>query len=376
MNIAVNTRLLLKDRLEGIGWFTQETMKRITSAHPGHRFLFLFDRPFAPEFIFGGNITPLVIPPPARHPLLWYAWFEYRLPRFLKGYKADLYVGPDGYMPLHLEIPSLVTIHDINFHHRPGDLPLASRIYYNRFFPRFARRATRIATVSRFSKTDLVNSYGLNPDKIDVVYNGVNEIFSPQQPAESSANRDRLTGGVPYFVFVGSMHPRKNLTGLLKGFDRFRSAFDSGFRLAIVGERMFMTREIANTYRRMQHREDVLFTGRLSPADLKDVLGASEGLTFLPHFEGFGIPLLEAMRCEVPILASNASSLPEIAADAAIYANPDDPDDIARGMMLLAKDKGLRSRLIQSARMRSAEFSWDKTSGLLWDSLCRVIESC
>jgi glycosyltransferase involved in cell wall biosynthesis len=376
MIIAVNTRLLLRDRLEGIGWFTHENLKRITAAHPEHTFLFLFDRPFSDEFIYSENIRPLVVPPPARHPLLWYVWFEISLPGVLRKHKADLYIGPDGYMPLRLDIPSLVTIHDINFHHRPMDLPWSSRLYYRKYFPRFAGKADRITTVSEYSRSDIAGSYGIDPEKIDVVYNGVNEIFAPLAENEAVRKRKELSGGIPYFIFVGSMHPRKNLSRLLLAFDLFREELAREYKLVIVGEKMFMTREIEKTLTGMKHRKDIIFTGRLSPEKLRDVMGASAGLTFLPLFEGFGIPLLEAMRCEIPILASDATSLPEIAAEAAIYANPQEVPEIVAGMLQLAGNAENNSRLVNEGRERVKKFSWDLTSERMWNSVCRVIEQC
>jgi len=373
MIIAVNTRLLLKDRLEGIGWFIHETLSRITSANPEDSFLFLFDRPFAGEYIYSDNIRPLVIPPPTRHPVLWKTWFEYRLPGIIRKHKADLYIGPDGYMPLSLKIPSHITIHDINFHHRPGDLPRSSRNYYGKYFPRFASRSDRIATVSEFSRTDLINSYGVDPDKIDVVYNGVNELYSPLSEDDAIASRKSITGGSPYFIFVGSFHPRKNLANLMRAFDLFRSELDSEFKLVLVGERMFMTREMNSTLASMIHKKDVVFTGRLSPPKLRLALGASAGMTFVPLFEGFGIPLLEAMRCEVPILTANVTSLPEIAADAALYVNPHKIDDISKRMMQLVMDTELRPRLVTAGKKRALDFSWDKTSERYWNSICCLL---
>jgi glycosyltransferase involved in cell wall biosynthesis len=376
MIIAVNTRLLLKNRLEGIGWFMYENLRRITPAHPEHTFLFLFDRPYDKDFIFSQNIRPLVIPPPTRHPVLWYTWFEFMLPGVLKKHKADVYFGPDGFMPLKLDIPSLVTIHDINFHHRPMDLTFSNRIYYRKFFPRFAHKAERITTVSEYSKSDLVNSYGVDREKIDVVYNGANELFSPLSPEEIIQTRKSLTGGTPYFVFVGAMHPRKNLTNLLLGFDLFRSDYGHPFKMVLVGEKMFMTKDIDRTYGNLGHREDVVFTGRLTPEKLRMVLGGSGGLSYVPFFEGFGIPLIEAMRCEVPILASNVTSLPEIAGEAALYADPREVSEIADGMLKLATDEALKAKLIQKGRIRSREFSWDRSAELLWNSLLHIIDSC
>ncbi len=119
MQIAVNTRLLLSNRLEGIGWFTFETLKRIVRDHPEHHFFFLFDRKYSPEFIFGPNVTPVVLAPQSRHPLLWYIWFEYAVGKFLRKNNIDLFISPDGYLPLKSSVPSISVIHDINFAHYP-----------------------------------------------------------------------------------------------------------------------------------------------------------------------------------------------------------------------------------------------------------------
>ena len=177
MRIAVNTRLLLKNRLDGTGWYMYHTLKRLTLAHPEHEFYFIFDRPFGSEFLFSYNITPLFASPPARHPVLWYIWFELVLPQLFSKIKPDLFLSPDGYLSLSTKVPSIPVIHDINFHHRPQDLPFSSRIYYRSMFPRFARKATRIATVSEYSKLDISNSYQIALEKIDVTYNGSHELY-------------------------------------------------------------------------------------------------------------------------------------------------------------------------------------------------------
>jgi len=375
MIIAVNTRLLLKDRLEGIGWFSFETLKRITILHPEHTFLFLFDRPYDTGFIFSDNIIPLVIAPRSRHPILWYAWFEWSLPGLLSKHKASLFFSPDGYMPLNLKIPSIVVIHDINFHHRPGDLPLLSRFYYRKYFPLFAAHSDRILTVSEYSRKDIARSYGISPDKIDVVYNGVNQVFRPLQQEIISRVRNEYTGGLPYYVFVGSFHPRKNLARLMKAFNLFRDQSPEAYKLVIVGEKMFMSGDIDKTYATLKHKEDIVFTGRLSPEKLRDVLGASSGLTFVPLFEGFGIPLLEAMSCDIPILTSNVTSLPEIAGKSAIYCDPLDIHDISKGMLSLATQPDLRKALVSEGRTRRESFSWDLTADKVWKSLLKFIPS-
>ena len=137
MLIAVNTRLLLKDKLEGIGWFTYESLKRITKNHPEHNFLFLFDRPFSEEFIFSDNIIPIVVGPQARHPLLWYWWFEQSLPKIFHKHEPDLFLSPDGFLSLSYAAPAgtkqckqLAVIHDLNFEYYPQDFPFLARKYF------------------------------------------------------------------------------------------------------------------------------------------------------------------------------------------------------------------------------------------------------
>ena len=373
MRIAVNTRLLIKDKLDGIGWFAFETLKRITRDHPEHSFIFVFDRPYNQEFIFQENVEGIFVSPPARHPLLWYTWFELSLPAAIKKAGADIFFSPDGYMPLSLKIPSLIAIHDLNFHHRPFDLPISSRFYYRRYFPRFARKANRIVTVSEFSKKDIASSYSIDENKIDIVFNGANEVYSPIPDELIENTRSSLTMGAPYFVFVGSLHPRKNLSRLLLAFDDFKKTQPGPYKLVIVGEKIFLTAEIEKTYRKMIHRMDVIFHDRLSPAELHHVLGAAAGLIFVPLFEGFGIPLLEAMHCEIPILTSSVTALPEIAGKAALYADPMDVASIADGMKSLATDIDLRNELISAGRIRKAAFSWDMTAEKVWKSIEMII---
>jgi len=369
MKIAVNTRLLMANKLDGIGWFTFQTLKRITQNHPEHQFYFLFDRPYHPQFIFCENIIPVIVNPPARHPLLWYIWLEFMVPRALKKIKPDIFLSPDGFVPLTLKIPVITVIHDINFHHRPLDLPFSSRWYYTHFFPKFAAKAIGIATVSEYSKYDISKAYHINPNKIEVVYNGSHELYKPVSKELQISVKEQYSGGSDYFIFIGSLHPRKNIDGLLKGFDIFKQKSLSDFKLIIVGEKFFMNRSIEKVYQEMKFKNDVIFTGRKEPEELSKLLASAWALTFVPHFEGFGIPLLEAMNCDVPAVTSNITSLPEVGGDTAIYVNPGDTVSIAMGLIQMANDINLREKLIINCRKQRIKFSWDKTAESLWNTL-------
>lgn len=374
MRIAVNTRLLQKGKLEGIGWFTFETLIRMTQNHPEHEFIFIFDRPFEPSYIFAENVTPVVIGPPARHPLLFYIWFDFQIPKVLKKYKADLFLSPDGYLSLRTKVPQLAVIHDINFVHRPEDLPWLIAKYYNYFFPKFARIAKRIATVSFYSKEDIARSFKIDYDKIDVVYDGINQIFEPLLEKEKTKIRKKYTGGCEYFLFVGALHPRKNVSGLLKAFDDFKSDTDNNIKLVIVGGEMHKTGDIFETFENMRFKNDVIFTGRVSTDDLHDIVGAALALTFVPFFEGFGIPVVEAMSAGVPVICSNTTSMPEVGGNAVVYADPMKIAQITDAMIKLASDKELRKQLIEKGFEQKNKFSWDETSHLLWQSVKKALQ--
>lgn len=369
MIIAVNTRLLLQGKLEGIGWFTHETLSRITREHPEHKFIFIFDRPYAEEFIFSENITPIVVSPPTRHPILWYIWFELQIPRILKKYKADLFFSPDGYLSLSTKVRQLAAIHDINFAHRPKDLPWLKAKYYNHFFPKFARKAKRIVTVSYFSKEDINRTYRIDEDKVDVVYNGVNTAYTPTSEEQNMLTKATYSAGKDYFLFIGSLHPRKNICGLLRAFDGFRTSVDSDMKLLIVGESMFKTSDIEMIYEGMRYKGDVVFTGRLGNDELHRVLGASLALTFVPYFEGFGIPVIEAMNAGVPVICSNTTSLPEVGGNAVLYVDPFSLSQIKDAMIKIYQEKEFRDSLIEKGFSQREKFSWDKTAELLWGSI-------
>lgn len=374
MKIVVNTRLLLDGRLDGIGWFAYQSLKRITRQHPDIHFVFLFDRPYNEKFVFADNITPIVISPPARHPFLYYYWMQHAVKPLLKRLKPDLFLSPDGFLALGAKCRQLPVIHDINFVHYPKDLPFFTRHYYNHFFPRFAKEATRIATVSEFSKKDIVDQYHVSVSKIDVVYNGIHDYFDVVSNDVKTITKEKYAKGFNYFIFVGSLHPRKNILRLIKAFHLFKTETKSNFKLVLAGAIFWGENEMYELIKNLQIENEIVFTGRVANTELKNLIASAFALTYLPYFEGFGIPIVEAMQCGIPILAANASCLPEIAGDAAIYANPFDENEIKHAMITLYEDNEIRTNLICKGLERKNNFSWDKTANLLWRSIESTLE--
>ena len=374
MKIAVNTRLLLKNKLEGIGWFTYESLKRIVLSHPQHDFFFIFDRKFDKQFIFADNITPIVVGPPARHPVLFYIWYEFSIPRVLKKIGADVFVSPDAFCSLRTKTKTLIVIHDLNFEHYPEHLPRLVRKYYRYFTPKFVKKADRIATVSEFSKQDIVDQYGTDPKKIDVVYNGANKVFHKIDEGVQKTVREKFTEGKPYFLFIGAISPRKNLTNLFRAFDSYRKNKKTVAKLLVVGEKMWWNTEIEDVYENMNFKNEVCFTGRLEPVELGKVVSSALALTYVSFFEGFGIPIIEAYNAETPVITSNVTSMPEIAGDAAILIDPFKPESIAKAMEDITFNDGLREKLISKGNKIKWRYSWENTANNLWKSIEKVAE--
>src|SRR5438309_5414502 len=194
MNIVVNTRFLIRDQLEGYGYFTLEVFRVLTRQFPEHQFYFLFDRDHDPAFVLGNNVHPIKLSPPARHPLLWKFWYEVRVPSILKKLKADIFVSPDGISSLRTKLPQCLVLHDIGIIHYPQDYKRSHYLFYKRNIPRMIKKAQRVCTVSDFSRQDIIKTYGTSPEKIDVVYSAAKKIFSPPKSGEAEKTKEEFTG--------------------------------------------------------------------------------------------------------------------------------------------------------------------------------------
>lgn len=374
MRIAINARFLLTSKMEGFGWYSYEICKRLVENHPEHEFVFFFDRAYDLKFIFGKNVTPVVLSPQARHPILHYLWFEFAVTKALKKHKADVFFSPDGYLSLRTTVPQISTIHDLNFEHFPEDLPFLVRKYYRYFFPKFAQKASKILTVSEYSKQDICKTYHIPETKIRAIWNGASNAFKVLDEKSCLSLRNEYSAGNEYFIFVGSLNPRKNLKRLIEAYQNYKQKFPDGYDLVIVGEKMWSTQNQGLNIQ-APFEKNIHFTGHLSLEKLTQVMGAASCLTFVPYFEGFGIPLVEAMQCGVPIIAGNKTSLPEIVGDAGLLVDPFSIDEITTAMEQIYLDENLRKTLKLKALERSKLFSWDTSAELVWEEIFCVAKT-
>ncbi len=374
MKVVVNTRLLLKGKLEGIGWFTHEIFSRVIKNHPEVEFYFLFDRPFDNNFIYADNVKPIVIGPPARHPILFKIWFNWSVKRVLNKLKPDVFVSPDGYLSLTSNIPQLSVIHDLNFEHHSDVMPKKALKFYKKYFPLFAQKANRIATVSQTSKQDISKTYQIQENKIDVVYNAAGDNYFEISDQEKEHLKNELTQGADYFLYVGSINPRKNPVRLVEAFNQFKEEEKSDYKLVFVGNKMWNYPDFEEAIKQSKFSSDIIFVGHQTQQKLNKILSSSRALMFVSYFEGFGIPMVEAMKSRTAVVASNCSVMPEVCGEAALYVDPFNVDDIAQKMQQIATDDELRTQLILNGDKQHLRYNWDKSAEKMWEVIQKTIQ--
>jgi glycosyltransferase involved in cell wall biosynthesis len=372
MKIAISARMLKEVPDDGISRFTFEVVKRLTRSNPSHNFVLIFDRKFDSNLLFSDNTEGIILRPATRHPLLWYYWHEWQLPVILKKTCSDLFLSPDGIISLRSTIPSIPVIHDINFYHRPHDIPLPTSLYYRYFFRKFARKASRILTVSDFSRNDISTFLDIDQKLIDVAYNGVSEYFIPSTFAETEKFREKLTGGEPYFLFVGNFSPRKNIPGVINAYNLFRSSSKFNHKLVLTGGKLFLNRETDQLIKDSPWSSDIVLTGSVPHQELRILYSSATALIFVPWFEGFGIPAAEAMRCGTPVILSDTTSLPEIGGGAALFVSPGNTTGICQAMEKIITDDKLRTSMISGGLIESQRFTWDGCAERVWQSIVKV----
>ena len=374
MKIAINARFLLKNKMSGIGHFTNELLQRLTKNHPEHEFIFLFDRPFSEDFIYSKNIKPVILFPPARHPLLFIWWFELSIPRYLKKNNIDVFISPDNFLSLRANVASVLVIHDLAFKHYPENIPWVQRIHYQYFMPKFAKKASKIVTVSNATREDIINTYQINKEKIDVIHLGAKSSLVKLNEDEKIRIRNANSNGFEYFINVSTIEPRKNFARLLYAFDKFKAKDKRNIKLLLVGSIGWKTNEIFKVFNKMKYKNDVIWLGYVSENTLTELINAALCLTFVSVFEGFGLPIIEANTCGCPVITSNISSMPEVGKDAVYYINPFSTESIANGMLEIANNKKLRKELILNGYKNKDRFSWDKSAKLLWEAVEKVVD--
>lgn len=277
---------------------------------------------------------------------------------FIWRMRPILYFTPGFNAPLFDLAPTVLVIHDLIHLNVAEESSRTKRFYYTVVVKRAVRFARKVVTVSEYSKRQIVAWSGVPEDRVTVVGNGVSGHFSPQGPRHSL--------GFPYLFYIGNRKPHKNVWRLLEAFAL--ADIDPEIRLLLSGcENPEWMREICA----LGLKDRVVFTGHIPDNDLPMYYRGAVALVFPTLYEGFGLPVIEAMSCGTPVLTSNVTSLPEVAGNAAYYCEPYDVGSIATGIARIVNDKVLRTRLREAGLSRAQLYSWDavatKVKGVLMD---------
>ncbi|HEV2667163.1 MAG TPA: glycosyltransferase family 1 protein [Blastocatellia bacterium] len=263
--------------------------------------------------------------------------------------------------PPFCRVPVVVTIHDLAFERMPETFTRRGSFQLKLTVRRTAKKAARVATVSEYSRQDLLSIYKLPPEKVVVTYNGVESGFTAQTSVPNEAEEVRRAFGVSrdFLLAVGSLQPRKNLVRLIRAYARLRSEReDFKPQLVIVGRKLWLASGIFDEVKRQRWADDVILTGYVADEDLPALYRAARAFVYPSLFEGFGLPPLEAMACGTPVVTSDVSSLPEITGDAALLIDPTDEVALANALIEIVNNDRLRAELREKGIAQAKKFTW------------------
>ena len=357
MLIGIDASRAATQERTGTENYSLQLIRHLLALESGHRYRLYFNRPPTVElFPMAADLELRVMPFPRLWTHLRLSWEMARQP-------PDVLFVPAHVLPLVHPRSSVVTVHDLGYRHYPGAHPLLDRLYLNLSTRYNARAARRVIAVSQATQDDLVQHYGLEPDKITVVYSGWDERMQPvedEATIEGVKARYHIRG--EYVLYVGTLQPRKNLGRLLEAVALLRKRAQRGEApgLVIAGRKGWLYDQIFQQVERLGLESEVLFPGYVPQEDLPALLSGARLFVFPSLYEGFGLPVLEAMACGTPVVCSNVSSLPEVAGDAALLVDPLDVKDMAEAMNRLLQDEGLRTELVERGYRQVRQFSWDR----------------
>jgi radical SAM superfamily enzyme YgiQ (UPF0313 family)/glycosyltransferase involved in cell wall biosynthesis len=309
------------------------------------------------------SLPPGVTIATAGQSLLRAVWMQTLAPRLIRKSGADIAHFTNGIIPWRLPVPAVVTIHDVSLALYPHTHPLRRLLINRPLMRRAARYAAAIITVSHSAKRDIVQVYGVDPDRVHVVHNAAGPTFQPvTEPSRLDDVRRRYQLPERFFLYVGAIEPRKNLPRLLEAFAARKRAGALPHALVCVGPYGWLSDDLGSRIEALGIQRDVHFTGYVPLDDLPVFYSLADVSVFLSLYEGFGLPALEAMACGTPVLVGRSAALLEVAGDAVEVVEPRDVDAIGDALVALASDGGRRKELARRGRLRAAEFSWDRAA--------------
>jgi glycosyltransferase involved in cell wall biosynthesis len=368
MLVGIDASRAAVARRTGTENYALHLIRGLLALEDEHRYRLYFNQPPAQD-LFGLRAEQRVLTFPR-------LWTHVALSWEMRTAPPDLLFVPSHVLPLVHPRCCVATVHDLGYHYYPEAHTLFQNAYLRWSTRHNARASTLVLADSRATRQDLVHYYGTSPDKIRVVYPGRDEDLAPvTDSTRLAAVRARYDLGAPYLLYVGTLHPRKNLVRLVQAYAHFLSQAATGATdtlLVLAGQKGWLYDEIEAEVRRLGLEGRVRLTGYVPGEDLPALLSGALAFVFPSLYEGFGLPVLEAMACGTPVVAADNSSLPEVVGEAGLLVDAGDVEALARGLERLLGDGALRARLVDAGRQQARRFTWEAAAQQLLDVYAAV----
>jgi glycosyltransferase involved in cell wall biosynthesis len=354
--IGIDARLAYYTR-GGIAGYIRHLIRALAEVGGGHDYVILHSRKHAENLATAPDQRRAALWTPAHHRIERLALAAELLPR-----RLDVLHSTDFIPPLAGRYHSVITVYDLAFLRYPEFLTAESRRYYNDQIEAAVRRADAIIAISEATRADLETLLGVPRDKVTVTWLAADEAFHPQPPEEIARVRAAHDLPADYALFVGTLEPRKNLRGLLRAYAELCADLPDAPPLVVAGGKGWLAGDLPALVADLGLAERVVWAGHVPPADLPALYGGASVFCLPSHYEGFGMPPLEAMACGTPVVVSDRASLPEVVGEAGLLVDPDDPASIADGLRRVLTDSGLAAAMRERGLIRAAAFDWRETA--------------
>jgi len=365
MNIAIDIRVL-KGHLSGVGYYVRNLSRALISQDKINNYFFLTNER-EPSFlkdipIHRGPVLLRTFISNENH-ILGDLWENTILPLRM-AWKIDIFHGPAFLTPLlKIGYHTVATVYDLIAFLFPDNFPFKYGLYIRNLLKLVTKKVDKIIAVSNNTKSDLINLLNIPEEKIEVVYGAADERFYPITDKEAlEAVRRRYGINKNVILFVGNLEPRKNLPKLFEAYYILKEKIGKDYEIVVCGERKWAFNLIKDSIKKYDIEDSIIFTGYVPDEDMPFLYNIADLFVFPSLYEGFGLPVLEAMKCGIPTVASNTSSIPEIASDAALLVNPNDAEEIADTIYRLITDSALREKKITAGMVWAKGFSWEKSA--------------
>ncbi len=361
MRIGVNARLLGNAYMEGVGNYTDSILRCLTQLSPDDQFILYTDKSDLDLSYYGPNTVSKNLLLPARHPYLWHIWFEWLMPAAMRRDNINVMFSPEGMLSLGTNIPTLMTTHDIVFEYYPQYLKRHHAKYLMSNSKKYHDKATHIMAVSQFTADTIEQRYHIDPSKITIAYNGCSDQLGVASDLDKRTFAQEMGLDAPYFLYVGSLHPRKNIKRIIEAFERLKQSYRTTHKLVLAGRLAWLSSDIEDQLSQSVYQEDIIHLDYYR-GDLNLLYNCADALIYPSLFEGFGLPVLEAMRTGTPVITSRGSAMAEITGTAAILIDPYSVDEIIKAMNTIINNGRKIEELIKDGLVRAAHFNWQKSA--------------